>query len=180
VVTLLGPLLGAGLGLLVGARKSARVRGGVLGALAGAALAIIVAGVLLGVQSGRMVRDPKVRRRADHLTLARALVGLERHAEAVRAAREYAREFPDDPAGPYDAACFIARCVPLAEQDPKLSAEERQRIGDEYGRLAVQQLRAAIQAGYRDVKHMQADSDLDPLRGRQDFRELMAELGAGP
>jgi hypothetical protein len=39
---LLGPLLGAGLGLLIGARKSARARGGVLGSLAGAALVIIV------------------------------------------------------------------------------------------------------------------------------------------
>ena len=33
---------------------------------------------------------------------------------------------------------------------------------------------------YRDVRHMKADHDLDPLRGRQDFRELLAELGAGP
>jgi hypothetical protein len=179
-VTLLVPLLGAGLGLLVGARKSARVRGSVLGALAGATLAVIVAGALLGVESAGSFRDPERRRRADHSTLARALVGLERHAEAVRAAREYARVFPDDPAAAYDAACYIARCVPLAERDPKLSAEERQKTGDEYGRLAVQHLRQAIQAGYRDVKHMQADSDLDRLRHRQDFREVMAELGAGP
>jgi hypothetical protein len=112
--------------------------------------------------------------------LVRALVGLERHADAVRAAREYAREFPDDAVGAYDAACFLARCVPLAERDPKLSAEERQKTGDEYGRLAVEQLRAAVQAGYRDVKHIQADSDLDPVRGRQDFRDLLAEMGAGP
>jgi hypothetical protein len=44
----------------------------------------------------------------------------------------------------------------------------------------VQQLRQAIQAGYRDVRHMKADSDLDPLRQRQDFQELLAELDAGP
>jgi hypothetical protein len=38
----------------------------------------------------------------------------------------------------------------------------------------------AIQAGYRDLRHIKKDSDLDPLRGRQDFRDLLAELGAGP
>jgi hypothetical protein len=166
--------------LLVGARKSARVRGVVLGALAGAAPAVIVAGVLLGMEATRTAGDPNLRRRLDHAGLVLALVRLERHADAVRAAREYAREFPDDPAAAYDAACYIARCVPLAERDPKLSAEERQKTGDEYGRLAVEQLRAAIQAGYRDIRHIQADRDLDPLRGRQDFRELLVELGAGP
>jgi hypothetical protein len=185
VVTLFVPVLGAGLGLLLGARKSARVQGGVLGALAGAALAIMAGGVLLGVEQARVGRDLRRRaddnrRRADRYALVRALVDQERHAEAVRAAQEYAREFPDDGVVAYNAACYIARCVPLAERDPKLGAEERQKTSDEYGRLAVQQLRQAIQAGYRDVKHMKADSDLDPLRPRQDFRELLAELGAGP
>jgi tRNA A-37 threonylcarbamoyl transferase component Bud32 len=183
-ILLLGPLLGAGLGLWLGARKSARMWGGTLGGLAGAALAVIlastVATTLITVASDEPVRDPDWRRRADHAALARALVGLERHTDAVRAAREYARAFPDQSAVAYDAACYIARCVPLAKHDAKLSAEERERTGDEYGRLAVQQLREAIQAGYRDVQHIQADRDLHPLRGRRDFQDLMLELGAGP
>jgi hypothetical protein len=177
---LLGPLLGAGLGLLVGAWKSAWARGGVLGSLAGAALAIIVAGVLLDMGLGERVPDPQQRRRLDHSMLVVALLHLERHAEAVRAAGEYAREFPDDPEAAYDAACYIAGCVPLAERDANLSAAERQKTGEEYGRLAVQQLRQAVQAGYRDVGHIKADSHLDPLRSRQDYRELLAELGTGP
>jgi hypothetical protein len=173
-------LLGAGLGLLVGARRSARVRGSVLGGLAGAALAVMAAGVLIMVVPAGTANLRVANRRADHHDLASALVGLERHAEAVRAARDYAREFPDDPVVAYNAACFMARCVPLADRDPKLSAEGRQKTADEYARLAVQQLRAASQAGYRDVKHMKQDPDLDPLRDRQDFRDLLAELGAGP
>jgi tRNA A-37 threonylcarbamoyl transferase component Bud32 len=180
VVTLLVPLLGAGLGLLVGARKSARVRGGVLGALAGATLAVMAGGVLFGFEQARVGQDPNFHRRAAHADLNRALVGVGKHADAARAAQEYAREFPDQPTVPYDAARFIARCVPLAERDPKLSAAERQKAAEEYGRLAVQQLRVAIQAGYRDLRHIKKDSDLDPLRGRQDFRDLLAELGAGP
>jgi hypothetical protein len=179
-VTLLVPVLGAGLGLLVGARQSARVRGGVLGALAGATLAVMAGGALFGVEQARVTGDPNFRRRAAYAEVVRALEGVGKHADAARAAQEYAREFPDEPEVAYHAAGHIARCVPLAERDPKLSAAERQKAADEYGRLAVQQLRAAVAAGYRDVKHMQADRDLDPLRGRQDFRDLLAELGAGP
>jgi tRNA A-37 threonylcarbamoyl transferase component Bud32 len=179
-ILLLGPLLGVGLGLWVGARKSARVWGGALGGLAGATLAVILTTALIMVALEGTFRDPEWRRRNAHANLASTLVGIERHAEAVRAAREYARAFPAQPQDAYDAACLIARCVPLAERDPQLSTEERQKTADEYGRLAVQQLRAAVQAGYRDVKHIQADRDLDPLRGRQDFRDLLAELGAGP
>jgi tRNA A-37 threonylcarbamoyl transferase component Bud32 len=179
-ILLLGPLLGVGLGLWLGARKSARVWGGALGGLAGATLAVIVTTALVMVASEGTFRDPAWRRRNAHANLAHTLVDLQRHAEAVRAAREYARAFPDQPADAYDAARFIALCVPLAERDPKLSAQERQKTGDEYGRLAVQQLRAAVQAGYRDVGHIKKDPDLDPLRSRPDFRDLLTELGAGP
>ena len=180
VVTVLLPMLGAGLGLLAGARKSARARGSALGALAGAALAVMVGGVVLGLGAAGVKHDPSILRQAAYGGLVSSSLRLERHADAARAAQEYAREFPDDRMVAYNAACYIACCVPLAERDPNLSADERQKTGDEYGRLAVQQLRAAVQAGYRDVQHIKKDPDLDALRHRQDFRELLAELGAGP
>jgi tRNA A-37 threonylcarbamoyl transferase component Bud32 len=180
IATLLGPLLGAGLGLAVGARKAARIRGGVLGALAGAALALIGAGVLIGIETAEVGRDPSYRRRGDYAAVSRILIGLEKHAAAVSTAREYAQEFPDHPADAYNAACFIARCVPLAQQDPNLKPEEQQKTAEEYAGLAMQQLRAAVQAGYSNGRHMKADADLESLWGRQDFRDLLAELGAGP
>jgi hypothetical protein len=37
-------------------------------------------------------------------------------------------------------------------------------------------LRRAVQAGYRDAAHMWKDPDLDALRGREDFKKLLAEL----
>jgi thiol-disulfide isomerase/thioredoxin len=37
-------------------------------------------------------------------------------------------------------------------------------------------LRRAVQLGWKQREHMILDPDLDPLRGRQDFRELLADL----
>lgn len=36
-------------------------------------------------------------------------------------------------------------------------------------------LKAAVAKGYKDAAHMKKDPDLDPLRGREDFKELLAE-----
>ena len=37
-------------------------------------------------------------------------------------------------------------------------------------------LRDAVSKGYKDVAHMKKDADIDPLRQRDDFRKLIAEL----
>jgi serine/threonine-protein kinase len=48
---------------------------------------------------------------------------------------------------------------------------ERQRCADR----AVESLRQAVAAGYKDYFHMKKDSDFDPLRQRADFRALVVE-----
>ena len=40
-------------------------------------------------------------------------------------------------------------------------------------------LKQAVAAGYKDAAHMERDKDLDALRDREDFKKLLAELGAG-
>jgi len=47
---------------------------------------------------------------------------------------------------------------------------------DEYAKRAVELLQKAVKAGFKDVAHMKEDTDLDPLRNRDDFKKLMAEL----
>jgi hypothetical protein len=37
-------------------------------------------------------------------------------------------------------------------------------------------LREAVSEGYKDVPNMKNDTDLDPLRQREDFQKLIAEL----
>jgi hypothetical protein len=39
-------------------------------------------------------------------------------------------------------------------------------------------LRQAFFKGYKDAAHMKQDRDLDALRGRDDFKKLLAELEA--
>ena len=37
-------------------------------------------------------------------------------------------------------------------------------------------LRNAVKAGWNDAAHMAKDTDLDPIRGRDDFKKLIEEL----
>lgn len=50
---------------------------------------------------------------------------------------------------------------------------------DEYAGRAVELLRKAVAGGYKDHAHMAKDADLDPLRGRADFKQLAADLAKG-
>jgi tetratricopeptide (TPR) repeat protein len=78
----------------------------------------------------------------------------------------------------YDAACVYSLSVAAARKDPKLSPAEREKLAERYASRAVELLRRAMQKGYRDVKNAKADKDLDPLRERPDFKQLLAELEA--
>jgi hypothetical protein len=49
----------------------------------------------------------------------------------------------------------------------------------EYADRAMELLYKAVQAGFKDAAHMAKDSDLDPLRDREDFKKLMAVVQAG-
>jgi serine/threonine-protein kinase len=111
--------------------------------------------------------------------LAATLLELGEHAAAAEAAAELARVAYDPAHDAYKAACFFARCIPLAEKDAKLPEARRKELAQSYGDRAVQALRQALAKGYKDAAHIQKDTDLDSLRGRDDFRKLLAELEKG-
>jgi eukaryotic-like serine/threonine-protein kinase len=46
----------------------------------------------------------------------------------------------------------------------------------EYSDRAMELLRKAVKAGFKDAGHMKKDTDLGPLRGREDFKKLLGEL----
>jgi eukaryotic-like serine/threonine-protein kinase len=56
--------------------------------------------------------------------------------------------------------------VPLTKGAPQLAL----------GAEAVQALKQAIAAGWNDAQHTSRDPNLAPLRDRDDFRRLLAEL----
>jgi hypothetical protein len=47
-----------------------------------------------------------------------------------------------------------------------------------YADRAMELLARAVDVGYQDFARIAADSELDPLRGREDFRKLVAGLEA--
>ncbi len=74
----------------------------------------------------------------------------------------------------YNLACKCALLARVATMpSSKMSAREAQAEADR----AMTLLRGAVAAGYRNLDLMNRDHDLDSLRGRDDFKLLMMDLG---
>jgi hypothetical protein len=65
----------------------------------------------------------------------------------------------------YDFACVYAVAGGKAEGK-----------NQEYADRAMDLLHKAVKAGYKNAAHMARDADLDPLRDRDDFKKLLADL----
>jgi hypothetical protein len=133
----------------------------------------------------RAVEDPDFARKQagasrTNLLEARAggLLAHGRIAEAAAAADELAADRPVADAL-YNAACFHARCAAAVAAAGPPPAEDQVRQ-EKYAARAVVLLRQAVRAGFKDGAHLRRDPDLDALRGRADFRELLDELGRKP
>jgi hypothetical protein len=50
------------------------------------------------------------------------------------------------------------------------------QLAEQYASRAVELLRQAVAIGFKNVSHMKKDTDLDGLRGRDDFKKLLAQL----
>jgi eukaryotic-like serine/threonine-protein kinase len=127
-------------------------------------------------------RHPDYRQffRNNHLELTRTLIELGEHNAAAVAASQLLKGAVDPALDAYDAACFLALCVSLAEKDKQLSDSKRKELAQSYGDKAMAALRQAIRNGYKDAAHMKKDTDLDALRGRDDFKKLLGDLEANP
>ncbi len=98
-----------------------------------------------------------------------------KHAEAARAAGELPRLALDEGRAYRRAAGFLARCVPLAEQDRQLSDQERQELAQTYADRAMAWLREAVHRGLQGVDQLREAPDLAPLRSRLDFQKLLSK-----
>jgi serine/threonine-protein kinase len=108
--------------------------------------------------------------------LAATLLDLGEHAAAAEAAADVARIAFEPGNDAYSEACFLSRCVPLAQKDAKLPEARRKELARSYADRALAALRQAIAKGYQDAANLTKDPDLDPLRGRDDFRKLLTEV----
>jgi hypothetical protein len=110
------------------------------------------------------------------MVLTAAHAGLLEREAAVRTA-ETCRDLGwDASADAYDAACYLSLCVPIVAKHDKLDATQRKEAAQFYGDAAMKFLLDAVGKGYKDVQHLTKDADLEPLRQRDDFRQLVAEL----
>jgi hypothetical protein len=100
------------------------------------------------------------------------------HARATDEAEALARQQDLIPLNIYDIACLYSRSSAVAERDPKLSPAERTRVKARFADRAMDFLRDAAARGYGHPIAMRTDHDLDPLRARDDFRKLLADLEA--
>jgi eukaryotic-like serine/threonine-protein kinase len=90
-------------------------------------------------------------------------------AEAEAEVAELTKNACGDAGQWYDFACFYA----VASDK---SADEKQKYADR----AMDLLQKAVKAGFNDAAHMAKDTDLDPIRGRADFKKLIDELAKKP
>jgi len=70
----------------------------------------------------------------------------------------------------YNMACIASLAAGA------LSGTDREGIAAR----AVELLRAAVRAGFREAAHLKSDEDLVPLRAREDFRAVLKEMEAPP
>jgi hypothetical protein len=117
------------------------------------------------------VRHPTLRPMVHSFYANRAetQVQLGKHAEAARTAAELPPLEPDAWQAARRAAGFLARCVPLAEQDQQLSPKQRQELAQTYADQASALLREAIRRGLPGIDRLREAPDLAPLRSRPDF-----------
>jgi serine/threonine-protein kinase len=116
--------------------------------------------------------------RNQYQSLAETLVRLGEHAGAVRAARALASVFPDRPQDGYYAACFIARSVPLAQQDERLAdPAARQGVAKKYAQEALVLLRGVVHRGTGEVVRLPNEKEVFlPLRQDSEFDRLLTAL----
>lgn len=114
--------------------------------------------------------------RGNRAVLVRVLAGLGEEAAALAAAEQLARLGWDPPVDTYAAAAALTQAIAVVEKDEKLPTAKRTVQAQAYGDRAMDMLRRASANGYQDVPRLEKDTDLDPLRRRQDFRKLLEQL----
>jgi serine/threonine protein kinase len=104
----------------------------------------------------------------DYAHLSRYTDALKLHEEALRL--RTAKLGPNHPATA-DSLYYIGCVYALKIRKSKGGAKEAD--------LAMQWLKKAMATGFEDAARIKTDTDLDALRGREDFKQLLAELEAG-
>jgi tetratricopeptide (TPR) repeat protein len=112
------------------------------------------------------------------LAVVRAAAGRTDEALVlIRNAERIAERSPDvSPLTLYNLACAYAQCGAGGPAGGRERGAAGRSAGEEYADRAMELLRRAVAAGYANVALIRRDLDLDSLRTRRDFRELLMDL----
>jgi peroxiredoxin/tetratricopeptide (TPR) repeat protein len=105
-----------------------------------------------------------------------------KHVELSRLATRLSDDFRDSQPDKFDAARLFANAATVVQVDRQLSAAQRQRLFDDYGKRAAEKMTESFKQGNLDPDHnvdpahLDKDQDFDPLRGRADYQALREEL----
>jgi hypothetical protein len=110
---------------------------------------------------------------AEQTGLMLALGRCGRHREAVEIADQLRRSYQDESHLLYFVATGYAVCAETVAENEEAAGAEQAELLKHYGRLAVETLRSAIDHGYEVTAELELDPDLDGIRDRPDFRELL-------
>ncbi len=97
------------------------------------------------------------------------------HAAAAAAAVALGRDIPEWRGWPA-VAVQLARCVRLARTDKNLSDEQKAKLSLAYGNQALELLRKAVAAGYKDAAALKESTDLEVMRTDPAFAPEFAKL----
>jgi serine/threonine protein kinase/tetratricopeptide (TPR) repeat protein len=98
------------------------------------------------------------------------------HARAFQEAEAMAGKEELNSGNLYNMACLYSRCTAAASKDVKLPPAERTSLQEQYAARAIEYLRRAVAKGYCNLPEIKSDSDLDALRGREDFKKLVKDV----
>jgi hypothetical protein len=101
----------------------------------------------------------------------RFLLNERKLREATESAAKMKERASDKPDQLYAACRAFALCAAAASKQ-EANAPLANRSAEE----AMALLKQAVAKGFRSAPHMKEDNDLDALRGREDFRKLLAAL----
>jgi eukaryotic-like serine/threonine-protein kinase len=111
---------------------------------------------------------------------ALGLANLGRYTEATDVVRKMRAEGREPVYSQYNFVCVYSRSIGAVQDDSAVPVTDRRRLADAYWREALEILNRIKAAGFfkesAAVAYMKTDSDLDPVRGREDFKKLMAEM----
>jgi serine/threonine protein kinase len=138
-------------------------------------------GQAIGYQQAALESCPRHAAYRDNLrkhytNLCRALIRVGNHHEAARVGEKPVELFPDAWLEHRRAASVLGACAIRAAKDPTLTEEARKDVARRYADRAMALLRQAVARGYNDAADLRKSGLMQPLRQREDYRRLLAEL----